>query len=178
MDSRDASASKNHEQIKLLSNIRFLNKGYITPVVSRHRLHVPFEQFPAQTSTLSPAIGSPASFFSPPSLFFLATFPLQMLQLQSKHSIVVLKMTSRKGITKQDISQISIIFISEVGGSSSILLVKMVVITSMMVKFTAMASPKRSLSKKMVVKVMRSRRMVVDRWSPGLWTPSSSASEP
>ena len=56
--------------------------------------------------------------------------------------------------------------------------VKMVVITIMIVRFTAMASPKRSLSKKMVVKVMRSRRMVVDRWSPALWTPSSSASEP
>ena len=62
--------------------------------------------------------------------------------------------------TRQKINQMSIIFMSEVGGSSSILLVKMVVITSMMVRFTAMASPKRSLSKKMVTKVMRSRRMV------------------
>ena len=49
-------------------------------------------------------------------------------------------MTSRKGTTKQKINQMSIIFMSEVGGSSSILLVKMVVITNMMVRFTAMAS--------------------------------------
>ena len=72
----------------------------------------------------------------------------------------VLMITSRKGTIRVKISQKSIIFMSEVGGSSSILLVKMVVITSMMVRFTAMASPNRSLSKKMVVKVMRSRRMV------------------
>ena len=72
----------------------------------------------------------------------------------------VLMITSRKGTIRVKISQKSIIFMSEVGGSSSILLVKMVVITSMMVRFTAMTSPKRSFSKKMVVKVMRSRRMV------------------
>ena len=72
----------------------------------------------------------------------------------------VLMITSRKGTIRVKISQKSIIFMSEVGGSSSILLVKMVVITNMMVRFTAMASPKRALSKKMVVKVMRSRRMV------------------
>ena len=80
-----------------------------------------------------------------------ASFLSQVLQLQFKHSIPVLRMTSRNGTTRQKISQISIIFMSEVGGSSSILLVKMVVITSMMVRFTAIASPKRSLSKKMVV---------------------------
>ena len=34
------------------------------------------------------------------------------------------------------------------------------IFTSKMVRFTAMASPNRSLSKKMVTKVMRSRRMV------------------
>ena len=105
------------------------------------------------------------------------SFALQMLQLQFiKVWIPVPRMTSRKGTMRQNINQMSIIFMSELGGSSSILLVKMVVITSMIVRFTAMASPKRS--KKMVVKVMRSRRMVVDRWSPALWTPSSSASEP
>ena len=69
-------------------------------------------------------------------------------------------MTSRKGTIRQKINQMSMNFMSEVGGSSSILLVKMVVITSMMVRFTAIASPNRSLSKKMVVKVIRSRRMV------------------
>ena len=64
-------------------------------------------------------------------------------------------MTSRKGTMRQNISQMSIIFMSELGGSSSILLVKMVVITSMIVRFTAIASPKRFLSKKMVTKVIR-----------------------
>ena len=42
----------------------------------------------------------------------------------------------------------------------TIMLVKMVVITSMMVRLTAKASPKSSLSKRMLVKVMSSRRMV------------------
>ena len=69
-------------------------------------------------------------------------------------------MTSRKGTIRQKINQMSMNFMSEVGGSSSILLVKMVVITSMMVRLTAMTSPNRSLSKKMVTKVMRSRRTV------------------
>ena len=84
-----------------------------------------------------------------------------MLQLQViKVWIAVPKMTSRKGTMRQNINQMSIIFMSELGGSSSILLVKMVVITSMIVRFTAMTSPKRPFSKKMVVKVMRSKRMV------------------
>ena len=83
-----------------------------------------------------------------------------MWQLQFTHSIAVLRLTSRKGITKQQINQMSIIFMSEVGGNSSILLVKMVVITNMIVRFTAMASLKRSWSKKILVKVMSSRRMV------------------
>ena len=82
------------------------------------------------------------------------------MHVQFIHSKAVLRMTSRKGTIRQKISQRSIILTSEVGGSSSILLVKMVVITNMMVRFTAMTSPKRSLSKKVVVKVMRSRRMV------------------
>ena len=77
-----------------------------------------------------------------------------------RDSIAVLSITAVKGTTRQKINHKSIIFMSEVGGSSSILLVKMVVITSMMVRFTAMASPNRSLSKKMVTKVMRSRRRV------------------
>ena len=42
----------------------------------------------------------------------------------------------------------------------TIMLVMTTIFTSKMVRFTAIASPNRSLSKKMVVKVMRSRRMV------------------
>ena len=42
----------------------------------------------------------------------------------------------------------------------TIMLVMTTIFTSKMVRFTAMTSPKRSLSKKMVTKVMRSRRMV------------------
>ena len=54
----------------------------------------------------------------------------------------------------------SIIFVSEVEGSPSILLVKMVVITSMMVRLTARASPNKFLSKNMLVKVISNKRMV------------------
>ena len=38
----------------------------------------------------------------------------------------------------------------------------MVVLNSMMAKFTAMMSPKKPLSKNMVIKEIMSRRMVVD----------------
>ena len=64
------------------------------------------------------------------------------------------------GTTRQKISQRSIIFVSEVVGSSSILLVKMMVITRMMVRFTARTYPSNFLSKKMETKLMKSRRLV------------------
>merc|ERR1712001_739506 len=83
-------------------------------------------------------MASSSFFFSSfSSLALLASFGSQMWQLQFTHSVAVLRMTSRKGTTRQKINQMSIIFMSEVGGSSSILLVKMVVITSMRVRFTA-----------------------------------------
>ena len=69
-------------------------------------------------------------------------------------------MTSRMGTTRQKIIQRSIIFVSEVVGSSSILLVKMMVITRMMARFTARTYPSSLLSKKMETKLMRSRRLV------------------
>ena len=47
-------------------------------------------------------------------------------------------------------SQMSIILVSEVGGSSSILLVKMVVITSMMVRLTVRLASKKIGLKKVV----------------------------
>ena len=72
----------------------------------------------------------------------------------------VLMITSRKGTIRVKISQKSIIFMSEVGGSSSILLVKMVVITRMIVRFTAKESPKRPSLNEMVTKEMTSRRIV------------------
>ena len=52
---------------------------------------------PAPTKTRTASF-LPFSLFSPSALLFLTPFPSQMLQLQCKHSIVVLKMTSRKGI--------------------------------------------------------------------------------
>ena len=70
---------------------------------------------------------------SPETSVLIVSFGSQMSQLQFSHSIAVLIMTSRKGTTRQKISQMSIIFVSEVGGISSILLLKMVVITNMMV---------------------------------------------
>ena len=75
-------------------------------------------------------------------------------------SIMVLRTTSVKGTRRHPMSQMSIIFVSDVDGSSSILLVKMVVITSMMVRFTARASPNKFLSKNMLVKVISNKRMV------------------
>ena len=51
-------------------------------------------------------------------------------------------------------SQTSIIRISEVGGRLSILLMKMVVITNMVVKFTLRAASKKKGLKKVVAKVM------------------------
>ena len=47
-----------------------------------------------------------------------------------------------KGTRRQKMSQMSIILVSDVGGSSSILLVKMVVITNMMVRFTVRLASK------------------------------------
>ena len=55
-----------------------------------------------------------------------------------------------KGTRRQKMSQMSIILVSEVGGSSSILLVKMVVITNMMVKFTVTLASKYSDLKNLV----------------------------
>ena len=55
-------------------------------------------------------------------------------------------------------SQMSIILISEVGGKLSILLMKMVVITNMVVKFTLKAASKKKGLKKVVAKVIAVKR--------------------
>ena len=89
----------------------------------------------------------------------LSSDPLQWSQLP-RTSMMVLRTTSVKGTRRHPISQMSIIFVSDVEGSSSILLVKMVVITSMMVRLTASESPNKLLSKNMLVKVMSNKRMV------------------
>ena len=65
-----------------------------------------------------------------------------------------------KGTIWQRISQISIILTSEVGGKPSILLMKMVVITSMVVRFTLKAASKKKGLKKVVAKVIAVRRRV------------------
>ena len=54
------------------------------------------------------------------------------------------------GTRRQKINQMSIILVSDVGGSSSILLVKMVVITNMMVRFTVRLASKKTGLKKVV----------------------------
>ena len=54
----------------------------------------------------------------------------------------------------------SIILMSEVGGSPSILLMKMVVITSMVVRFTLRAASKKKGLKKVVAKVIVRSRIV------------------
>ena len=55
-------------------------------------------------------------------------------------------------------SQMSIILMSEVGGKPSILLMKMVVMTSMVVRFTLKAASKKKGLKKVVAKVIAVRR--------------------
>ena len=52
----------------------------------------------------------------------------------------------------------SIILMSEVEGNISMLLMKMVVITSMVVRFTLKAASKKKGLKKVVAKVMANRR--------------------
>ena len=57
-------------------------------------------------------------------------------------------------------SQTSIILVSEVGGRLSILLMKIVVITSIVVRFTLKAASKKKGLKKLVAKVIMVKRMV------------------
>ena len=57
-------------------------------------------------------------------------------------------------------SQMSIIFMSEVGGKPSILLMKIVVITSIVVRFTLKAASKNKGLKKVVAKVIAVNRSV------------------
>ena len=54
----------------------------------------------------------------------------------------------------------SIILMAEVGGKPSILLMKIVVITSMVVRFTLRAASKKKGLKKVVAKVIARRRIV------------------
>ena len=77
-----------------------------------------------------------------------------------RYSIAVRRTTSEKGTNWQMISQMSIILESEVGGRPSILLMKMVVITNIVVKFTLKAASKKNGLKKVVAKVIAVRRRV------------------
>ena len=73
--------------------------------------------------------------------------------------MAVKRTTSAKGIIWQKTSHKSIILMSEVGGKLSILLMKIVVITNMVVRFTLKAASKKNGLKKVVEKVMaRSRK--------------------
>ena len=76
------------------------------------------------------------------------------------YSIAVRRTTSAKGTIWQRMSQMSIILMSEVGGRLSILLMKIVVITSIVVKFTLRAASKKKGLKDVVAKVMDIRRIV------------------
>ena len=73
------------------------------------------------------------------------------------HSIAVRRTTSEKGTSWQMINQMSIILVSEVGGKPSILLIKMMVITSMVVRLTLKAASKKKSLKKVVAKVFAVR---------------------
>ena len=76
-----------------------------------------------------------------------------------KYSMAVSRTTSEKGTSWQKINQMSIILISDVRGRLSILLMNMVVITSMVVKFTLKAASKKKGLKKVVAKVIIIRRI-------------------
>ena len=75
-----------------------------------------------------------------------------------QYSMAVRRTTSVKGTSWQKTSQMSIILMSEVGGKPSILLIKMVVKTSMVVKFTLKAASKKIGLKNVVAKVIAVRR--------------------
>ena len=96
-------------------------------VIKNERFHIKWEVGNKQTSWIfsDHASGFSASVFS--SLY---------------HWIAVWISAKENGTRRQNISQMSIILVSEVGGSSAILLVKMVVITSMMVRFTVRLASK------------------------------------
>ena len=70
------------------------------------------------------------------------------------YSMAVRRTTSQKGTSWHMINQMSIILIAEVGGSPSILLMKIVVMTSIVVKFTVRAASKKYGLKKVVAKVI------------------------
>ena len=72
--------------------------------------------------------------------------------------MAVRRTTSAKGTIWQRTSQMSIILMSEVGGRPSILLMKMVVITNMVVRFTLKAASKKKGLKKVVAKVIAIKR--------------------
>ena len=74
------------------------------------------------------------------------------------YSMAVRRTTSAKGTIWQITSQMSIILTSEVGGRLSILLMKIVVITSIVVRFTLKAASKKKGLKKVVAKVIAVRR--------------------
>ena len=104
---------------------------------------------------------SPFGIFLTPGLpvLFLHFVEISQLSLFSSfsspsssltYSKAVRSTTWKKGTNWQRINQMSIILISEVGGRLSILLMKMVVITSMVVRFTLNAASKKNGLKKVV----------------------------
>ena len=129
-------------------------------LVSEVKIYLPIvfncgtQQFWHGVSCLSSSHASSKLVWSkkPPSPSRLSSFLL--------YSMAVRRTTSANGTIWQRTSQMSIILMSEVGGSPSILLMKMVVITSMVVRFTLRAASKKKGLKKVVAKVMAVRRTV------------------
>ena len=94
------------------------------------------------------------------SFSFVVLFPFLLVLSFLLCSMAVRRITSVKGTIWQRMSQMSIILMSEVGGRLSILLMKMVVITSMVVRFTLNAASKKKGLKKVVANVIAVRRRV------------------
>merc|ERR1712012_569420 len=91
---------------------------------------------------------------------WMSSFSKESCSSSLRYSMIVRSTTWANGTSWQRINQMSIILMSEVEGKPSILLIKIVVITSMVVRFTLKAASKKKGLKKVVAKVIAVRRSV------------------
>ena len=131
-------SSLKKEHLGRMNKCDFQNKKIVVPIVFRlgsTQLQRSLVLVFSSTTKLSfigvtvkEVVCKPFVFF--PFFFFFSFFLSSLL-----NSMAVRRMTSAKGTIWQRTSQQSTILMSEVGGNPSILLMKMVVITSMVVRF-------------------------------------------
>ena len=112
--------------------LSFFNRGFLHATVAIKNLGLVIRTWFFKTKNYLFAIPR----FCP---FLICFFYLILSVL---HSMAVWIKVKANGTRRQKINHMSIILVSNVGGSSSTLLVKMVVITSMMVRFTVRLASK------------------------------------